>query len=72
MKQTRLILVGGFFGEREKATLLWETAVRLMNKGAACRFDYERPSSGTCGQRVAEVVGSAGCRGSGSCFCCNF
>ena len=33
MKQTRLILVGGFFGSGEKTTLLWETAVRLMNKG---------------------------------------
>lgn len=32
MKQTRLILVGGFLGAG-KTTLLWETAVRLMNKG---------------------------------------
>lgn len=71
MKNTRLILVGGFLGAG-KTTLLWEAARRIMDKGKRVGLITNDQAPDLVDTailsrnevKVAEV--------SGSCFCCNF
>ena len=71
MKNTKLILVGGFLGAG-KTTLLWEAARRIMNKGKRVGLITNDQAPNLVDTaillhnkiKVAEV--------SGSCFCCNF
>jgi G3E family GTPase len=71
MKNTRLILVGGFLGAG-KTTLLWEAARRIIEKGQRIGLITNDQAPELVDTailshnevKVAEV--------SGSCFCCNF
>lgn len=71
MKQTRLILAGGFLGAG-KTTLIWEAARRLMSQGKRIGL--------ITNDQAPELVDSILLRSSdlkvaevaGSCFCCNF
>lgn len=71
MKDTRLILVGGFLGAG-KTTLLWEAARRITESGRRTGLITNDQASELVDTallsrndvKVAEV--------SGSCFCCNF
>ncbi|MDP2113328.1 MAG: GTP-binding protein [Bacteroidota bacterium] len=71
MKNTRLILVGGFLGAG-KTTMLWEAARRIMDNGKRVGLITNDQAPDLVDTaillrnevKVAEV--------SGSCFCCNF
>lgn len=71
MKQTRLILVGGFLGAG-KTTLLWETAVRLMNKGLRVGLITNDQASELVDSELLKLSDLRVAEVSGSCFCCNF
>lgn len=71
MKQTRLILVGGFLGAG-KTTLLWETAVRLMNKGLRVGLITNDQAPELVDSELLKLSDLRVAEVSGSCFCCNF
>ena len=70
MKQTRLILVGGFLGAG-KTTLLWETAVRLMNKGLRVGLITNDQAPELVDSELLKLSDLRVAEVSGSCFCCN-
>lgn len=71
MKQTRLILVGGFLGAG-KTTLLWNVAVRLMSKGLRVGLITNDQAPGLVDSELLKLSDLRVAEVSGSCFCCNF
>lgn len=71
MKQTRLILVGGFLGAG-KTTLLWETALRLMEKGLRVGLITNDQAPELVDSELLKLSDLRVAEVSGSCFCCNF
>lgn len=71
MKQTRLILVGGFLGAG-KTTLLWETALRLMKRGLRVGLITNDQAPELVDSELLKLSDLRVAEVSGSCFCCNF
>lgn len=71
MKQTRLIITGGFLGAG-KTSLLWETAGRLMAKGLHVGLITNDQAPELVDSELLKLSGLKVAEVSGSCFCCNF
>lgn len=71
MKNTQLILVGGFLGAG-KTTILKQTAARLKKQGKAVGLITNDQATDLVDTTVLQGSGDAVEEVSGSCFCCNF
>ena len=71
MKQTRLIMVGGFLGAG-KTTLLWESAIRLMQQGLRVGLITNDQAPELVDSELLRQQALQVAEVSGSCFCCNF
>ncbi len=71
MKQTRLIMVGGFLGAG-KTTLLWESAIRLMQQGLRVGLITNDQAPELVDSELLRRQALQVAEVSGSCFCCNF
>lgn len=71
MKQTKLILVGGFLGAG-KTTLLWETAKRLTKQGLRVGLITNDQAPELVDSALLTLSDLEVEEVSGSCFCCNF
>lgn len=71
MKQTKLILVGGFLGAG-KTTLLWESAIRLMQQGLRVGLITNDQAPELVDSELLRQQALQLAEVSGSCFCCNF
>lgn len=71
MKNTRLILVGGFLGAG-KTTLLWEAANRIMNNGIRVGLITNDQAPDLVDTAILSRNDVKVAEVSGSCFCCNF
>lgn len=71
MKQTRIILAGGFLGAG-KTTLIWNVAQRLMGKGLRVGLITNDQAPELVDSRLLKLSDLQVAEVSGSCFCCNF
>ncbi len=71
MKQTKLIIVGGFLGAG-KTTLLWQVAKDLMEQGLRVGLVTNDQAPELVDSRLLEQSGLNVAEVAGSCFCCNF
>lgn len=71
MKQTRLIIVGGFLGAG-KTTLIWEVARRLMAKGMRVGLITNDQAPELVDSQLLRHADLKVAEVAGSCFCCNF
>lgn len=71
MKQTRLILAGGFLGAG-KTTLIWDVAQRLMAQGKRVGLVTNDQAPELVDSRLLKSSGLDVKEVAGSCFCCNF
>ena len=71
MKQTRLIIVGGFLGAG-KTTLIWDVAQRLMAKGLRVGLITNDQAPELVDSRLLRQANLKVKEVAGSCFCCNF
>lgn len=71
MKQTRLILTGGFLGAG-KTTLIWNVAQRLMAQGKRVGLITNDQAPELVDSRLLKSSDLNVQEVAGSCFCCNF
>lgn len=71
MKQTRLILVGGFLGAG-KTTLIWNVALQLMAQGKRVGLITNDQAPQLVDSRLLKSADLNVQEVAGSCFCCNF
>ena len=71
MKQTRLIIAGGFLGAG-KTTLIWDVAQRLMAKGLRVGLITNDQAPELVDSRQLRQANLQVKEVAGSCFCCNF
>ena len=71
MKQTRLIIAGGFLGAG-KTTLIWDVAQRLMAKGLRVGLITNDQAPELVDSRLLRQANLQVKEVAGSCFCCNF
>jgi Ni2+-binding GTPase involved in maturation of urease and hydrogenase len=71
MKQTRVILTGGFLGAG-KTTLLWNTAQKLIKQGLRVGLITNDQAPELVDSALLKLNGLKVSEVSGSCFCCNF
>jgi len=71
MKQTRLILVGGFLGAG-KTTLVAQATRRLVQRGKRVGLITNDQAANLVDTAILEAAGSPVCEVSGGCFCCRF
>lgn len=71
MKQTRLILVGGFLGAG-KTTLIWDVAQRLMAQGKRVGLITNDQAPQLVDSQLLKSSNLPVQEVAGSCFCCNF
>lgn len=71
MKQTRLILCGGFLGAG-KTTLIWDVARRLMAQGKRVGLITNDQAPELVDSRLLKQATPHVAEVAGSCFCCNF
>ncbi len=71
MKQTRLILAGGFLGAG-KTTLIWDVAQRLMAEGKRVGLVTNDQAPQLVDSQLLMSSGLNVQEVAGSCFCCNF
>lgn len=71
MKQTRIILAGGFLGAG-KTTLIWNVAQRLIAKGFKVGLVTNDQAPELVDSRLLKLSDLQVAEVAGSCFCCNF
>lgn len=71
MKQTRLIICGGFLGAG-KTTLIWDVAQRLMAQGKRVGLVTNDQAPELVDSRLLKQANLKVAEVAGSCFCCNF
>ncbi len=71
MKQTKLIIVGGFLGAG-KTTLLWKTAQSLIKQGLSVGLITNDQAPELVDTKLLSLNDLPVSEVSGSCFCCNF
>ena len=71
MKQTRLIIAGGFLGAG-KTTLIWDVAQRLMANGLRVGLITNDQAPELVDSRLLRQANLRVKEVAGSCFCCNF
>lgn len=71
MKQTRIILAGGFLGAG-KTTLIWEVAQRLIAKGLNVGLITNDQAPELVDSHLLKQANLQVAEVAGSCFCCNF
>lgn len=71
MKQTRIILAGGFLGAG-KTTLIWNVAQRLIAKGLKVGLITNDHAPELVDSRLLRLSDLQVAEVAGSCFCCNF
>lgn len=71
MKQTRLIIAGGFLGAG-KTTLIWDVAQRLMAQGKRVGLVTNDQAPELVDSRLLKQADLKVAEVAGSCFCCNF
>ncbi len=71
MKQTKLIIAGGFLGAG-KTTLIWEAAKRLMKEGKRVGLVTNDQAPELVDTKLLRQTGLNVEEVAGSCFCCNF
>ena len=71
MKQTRLIIAGGFLGAG-KTTLIWDVAQRLMANGLRVGLITNDQAPELVDSRLLRQANLQVKEVAGSCFCCNF
>ena len=71
MKQTRLIIAGGFLGAG-KTTLIWDVAQRLMANGLRVGMITNDQAPELVDSRLLRQANLQVKEVAGSCFCCNF
>lgn len=71
MKQTRLILVGGFLGAG-KTTLIWNVALQLMDQGKRVGLITNDQAPQLVDSLLLKSSNLPVQEVAGSCFCCNF
>lgn len=71
MKQTKLIIAGGFLGAG-KTTLIWEVAQRLMAKGLRVGLITNDQAPELVDSLLLRQADLKVAEVAGSCFCCNF
>ena len=71
MKQTRIILAGGFLGAG-KTTLIWNVAQRLMAKGLKVGLITNDQAPELVDSQLLKLSDLQVAEVAGSCFCCNF
>lgn len=71
MKQTRLILAGGFLGAG-KTTLIWDVAQRLMKQGLRVGLVTNDQAPELVDSQLLRMSSLKVAEVAGSCFCCNF